>query len=120
MKKLLLPFLALLPALSAQTAAPVSFDQAMKAAAADYRERVTRAAEELNRTRARIAAEKAPLLEQMRAAENRLIAAESETTRIETGREDFAEQRRKLLQELDAIRKTTAYAGTLAHDSLRA
>lgn len=119
MKRLLLPAFALASLLSAQPAAP-TFDEAMKKSAAEYRERVTRAADELNRTRARIAAEKAPLLEQMRAAENRIIAAESETTRIETGREDFAEQRRKLLQELDAIRKTTAYAGTLAHDSLRA
>jgi biopolymer transport protein ExbB len=122
MKKILLPLLALtsLVATGAGPAAAPSFDDTMKQAAADYRERVGRAADELNRTRTRIAAEKAPLLEQMRAAENRIIATESETTRLETGREDSTEQRRKLLQELDAIRKTTTYAGTLAHDSLRA
>jgi len=121
MKKVPLLFIAFLPLLAAGVrAAPPTFDETMKSANADYRERLTRAAEELNRTRTRIAAEKAPLLEQMRAAENRIIAAESEIARIETRREDTAEQRRKLLQELDAIRKTTTYASTLAHDSLRA
>ncbi len=101
-------------ALRAQT-----LDDALQKAAADYRERVTRAADELNRTRARIGAEKAPLLEQMRAAQDQVIAAESEMTRFETHREDVSEQRRKLLQELDAVRKTTSYVTTLAHDSLK-
>ena len=97
-----------------------SLDQALQNAAADYRERVSRAADELNRTRARIGAQKAPLLEQMRAAQDRVIAAESEATRFDTRREDVTEQRRKLLLELDAIRKTTSYVGTLAHDGLKA
>ena len=60
-------------ALRAQT-----LDQALQDAAVDYRERVTRATDELNRTRARIGAEKAPLLEQMRVAQDRVIAAERE------------------------------------------
>ncbi len=95
-------------------------DQVLQKAAADYRERVTRAADELNRARARIGAEKAPLLEQMRAAQDRVIAAESEATRLETRREDATDQRRKLLLDLDAIRKTTSYVNTVAHDGLKA
>ena len=102
-------------ALRAQT-----LDQALQDAAVDYRERVTRATDELNRTRARVSAEKAPLLEQMRVAQDRVIAAESEAMRFETRREDSTQQRNKLLLELDSIRKTTNYVSTLAHDGLKA
>ncbi|HTT58185.1 MAG TPA: MotA/TolQ/ExbB proton channel family protein [Opitutaceae bacterium] len=105
--------------LAVARAAP-SFDEAMTKAAGDYRERVAQAAQELNQTRARIAAEKAPLLEQLRATEDRIIALESETSRLETHDEDTAAERRKLLQELETTRKTTAYASTLAHDGLKA
>ena len=100
--------------LNAQT-----LDNALQSAGTEYRERIARAAEELNRTRARVAAEKLPLLEQMQEAQNRIIAAESETTRLETRREDSTEQRRKLMLELEAISKTTGYAATLARDGLK-
>ncbi|HEX2851969.1 MAG TPA: MotA/TolQ/ExbB proton channel family protein [Opitutaceae bacterium] len=108
-----------LTALRAQTPASAP-DEVMRNAAADYRERISRAAGELNRARTRIGAEKAPLLEQMRAAQDRVIVAESEATRLETRAEDVTEQRRKLLLELDALRKTTSYVSTLAHDGLKA
>ena len=97
-----------------------SSDEAIQKTLTDYRERVTRAAEELNRTHARIADEKSPLLEQIRAAEDRTIMAESETKRLDANHEDATEQRRKLLQDLDSIRKTIAYANTLSHDALKA
>lgn len=96
------------------------FDEAVKKAAVDYRERVARAAEELNAARTKIADEKAPLLAQMRAAEDRIIVAEAEIIRLEKQHEDGGETRRKLLQELDALRKTVTYMSTLAHDSLKA
>ncbi|MBI5425509.1 MAG: MotA/TolQ/ExbB proton channel family protein [Opitutae bacterium] len=101
-------------------AAEISFDASLQSAIVDYRQRVTRAGEELNHARTRIAAEKAPLLAELRAAEDRLVAAQSELTRLETRRADFTETRRKLLQELEANRKVTAYATTLAHDGLKA
>ena len=113
----LVPLAALLFSALALRAQPL--DQALANAAADYRGRVTRAADELTRIRARIGAEKMPLLEQMRAAQDRVITAESEATRLETRREDATEQRRKLLLELDSIRKTTSYVSTLAHDGLK-
>ncbi len=119
MKSLLISAVTLGMLVAAGRAAP-TFDEAMTKAAGEYRERLTRAADELNRTRTRIAAEKAPLLEQMRATEDRIIALESETTRLETGHDDATAQRRKLLQELDATRKLTSYASSLAHDGLKA
>jgi len=97
-----------------------TFDEAMARASLDYNERLRKAADELNRTRERIASEKAPLLLRMRAAEDRLIAAESETTRFETAQENTAEQRRLLLKELDGVRKHTNYIATLAQESLKA
>jgi biopolymer transport protein ExbB len=102
-------------ALRAQT-----MDQALQNAEADYLDRSTRAADELNQTRARIDAEKAPLLLQMRTTQDRVIAAESEVMRLETRSEGAAEERRKLLKELDTIRQTTSYVSTLAHDGLKA
>ncbi len=97
-----------------------TFEEAMKRAAVDYRERAHQAAAALGQTRARVAGEKAPLLQQLRAAEDRMVAAESETTRLETQREDSTEQRRKILKALETIRQTTTYARSLAHDSLKA
>jgi biopolymer transport protein ExbB len=91
-----------------------TFDDAMKRATADYGERLQKAADELNATRARIANEKAPLLHEMRAAEDRVVA------RLETTKNDSGEQRRKLLMELDSVRKNTTYISTLAHDGLTA
>ena len=96
------------------------FEATLHKAEGNFHERMQRAADDFIRTKARITAEKAPLLEQLRAAENRLIAAESENTRLETKHEDFGEQRRKLLLELDGLRKTTGYIGTLAHENVKA
>jgi len=116
-----LPFLlGAVLAVSVPALRPQNFNQAAEKAVADYRERAGRAADELNRTRARIAAEKAPLLEQLKAAEDRILAAEGEATRLDTRGEDVAEQRRKLLMDLDSTRKTASYVVSLAHDGLKA
>lgn len=97
-----------------------TFDESMQAAADRFRSRAEQAAAELNQTRARIADEKAPLLQQLRAAEDRIIAAESEATHLETQHENTGAIRQKLLQDLDALRKSTTYVVTLAHDGLQA
>jgi biopolymer transport protein ExbB len=96
-----------------------TFDDAMRRAAADYNARLTKAADELNGARKRIADEKAPYLHEMREAEDRIVTAESQIERFETGQEDAGEAHRKLLMELDAIRKNATYIGTLAHDGLK-
>jgi len=97
-----------------------SFDATMQRAAEQYAERFRQATEELARTREQIAAEKSPFLREMRAAEDRMIAAETEVRRLETGAETSGSDRRKLLQDIDAQRKTVAYITTLSQDSLRA
>jgi len=106
--------------LAATIRAAETFDEAMARAATDYGERLRKAAAELNSARERIANEKAPLLLEMRSAEDRIVTAESQIERLQTGQENASERHRKLLMDLDAIRKNTTYMGTLAHDGLAA
>ncbi|HEY5228701.1 MAG TPA: hypothetical protein VIJ19_09175, partial [Opitutaceae bacterium] len=120
MKTRYLPALLSILIFSSSVRAEETFDDAMKRATADYGDRLQKAADELNATRTRIANEKAPLLQEMRSAEDRIVTAESEIERLETGKADSGEQKRKLLSDLDAIRKNTTYIGTLAHDGLSA
>jgi biopolymer transport protein ExbB len=96
-----------------------TFDQAMKRATDDYAVRLQKAADELNGARKQIADEKAPLLQEERAAENRIVAAESEIERFNAAEDNSAENRRKLLIDLEATRKNTTYITTLAHDTLK-
>ncbi|HEY4989634.1 MAG TPA: MotA/TolQ/ExbB proton channel family protein [Opitutaceae bacterium] len=112
--------LASLLLLSASARCAETFDDAMKRAAADYGERLKQASVELDGTRKRIADEKAPLLQEMRSAEDRIVTADSQISHLQTGQADSSEERRKLLMDLDAIRKNTTYIGTLAHDGLTA
>jgi biopolymer transport protein ExbB len=97
-----------------------TFDDAMKRATGDYAEKSRKAADELNTVRRRIADEKAPLLLKMRAAEDRIVTAQSQIEELETTHDEVAEQRAKLLPDIDGVRKNTAYVSTLAHDGLKA
>jgi len=97
-----------------------NFDAALKRAAVDYAARLRQAADELNRTRERIAREQAPLLADLRATEDRIIALEREAVRITTGQEQAAATKRRLLRDIEEVRKTGAYVSTLAGDSLKA
>jgi biopolymer transport protein ExbB len=106
--------------LSSSVAFAETFEEAAQRATADYGERLRKAADELSSTRKRIADEKAPLLAAMRSAEDRIVAAQSQAERIETGQEQSASEHRRLLVELDAIRKNTTYISSLAHDGLTA
>lgn len=96
------------------------FDAALKKASLDYEARLREATENLVAVRAKLAGEKAPLLDQMRAAQDRIIAAESETRRMRITQENAGETRRRLLKQIDDARKNSSYANTLAHDSLKA
>src|SRR5580704_1823701 len=120
MKARFLRALAPVVLLAATVRGAETFDEAMKRAAADYGERLKTAADELNTTRKRIADEKAPLLQDMRAAEDRILTLQSEIGRMEASQEDSSNQRRKLLSDMDGVRKNTTYLGTLAHDGLSA
>ena len=97
-----------------------TFDEAMARATVEYGARLRQASDELTQVRERIAREKAPLLKAMRAAEDRIIAADSAITRLDTAQEHSLEEHRKTLRDADALRKNVNYVGTLAHDSLKA
>jgi biopolymer transport protein ExbB len=97
-----------------------TFDEAMERAALEYAKRLRTASDELTRTRERIAGEKAPLLKTMRAAEDRIIAAEQEITRLDTAQNQSLENRRRLLRDGETLRKNESYVSTLAHDGLKA
>lgn len=97
-----------------------TFEEVVRRESAEYSERQHQAADALNKARERIGREKIPLLEKLRAAEDRIIQLESETRRVETGEDRSAEVRRNLLKDIDSVGKTRSYITTLAHDSLKA
>ncbi len=95
-----------------------SIDDAMKRATLEYEQRLRTANDELTQARSRITQEKTPLLLAMRSAETRIIAAEAAIIHLETGQERFLDHSRQLSTDLEALRKTTGYLNTLAHDGL--
>jgi biopolymer transport protein ExbB len=97
-----------------------TIDDALKKAALDYDQSLRAANAELAQTRDRIEREKAPLLAAMRAAQDRIIAADAANTRLETWQSESQDRRRQLDQDIDSLRRTTGYVNTLAHDSLGA
>jgi len=82
--------------------------------------RQAEAAAALNATRTRIAAEQVPLLEQMRAVEARIFETERAVRQTKTGADNAGAEKRRLIKELDTLRKMTGFANTVAHDSLKA
>jgi biopolymer transport protein ExbB len=99
---------------------PPTFDEAMKSATTEYRQRAEAAAKLLNQVRARIADEKAPLLRQIRSGEDQLIALQSEVARLDTQHENAAELRHQALQALENVRKSTGYVTTVTRDAFKA
>ena len=120
MKAGLFPCLLSIVLLGTTVRAEGTFDEAMARAASDYAQRLGTASAELTRTRERITQEKAPLLNATRAAEDRIIAAEAEITRLETARDQSLDTRRKILRDAESLRKNESYVNTLAHDGLKA
>ena len=116
----LFPSLLSLALLAVAVRGAETFDEAMARATVDYGARLRQASDELTQVRERIAREKAPLLKAMRAAEDRIIAADSAITRLDTAQEHSLEEHRKTLRDADTLRKNVNYVGTLAHDSLKA
>jgi len=107
-------------ATTAMAADAPSFDDVMKKATADYAVRLKQAAEELNATRTRIAEEKAPLLRELRQAEDRIIGLEAETRKLENRQAEAAETRRQASKQLEERRRTAHYIATLVQDGLKA
>lgn len=113
-------FLLLAGLLTAPLPAQEDMDRVMAQAVLNYTERLRAASAELTATRERIAREKAPLLTARRAAEDRLLAAESELIRLETAAESSTNNRRKLVKEAESLHRNGSYLNTLAQDSLKA
>ncbi len=113
-------FLLLAAALCVRLPAADGLDQTMDKAVLDYTERLRQASAELTAARERVAREKAPLLQAQRAAEDRLLAAESETARFETSAEQSANNRRRLVKDAEQLHRNTTYLSSLAQDSLKA
>lgn len=120
MKPRLSLLLCCLPLTAGLAADVETFDEALKRAATRYEHQIQQAAQDLNRTRERIATERAPLLQARQAAEDRVLALEREVTRLETLEQGAAERRRKLLKEQESLRRTVNYLGSTSRDALKA
>lgn len=118
MKILSLSFL-LAGAVAVASAAEGNLDQALDKAALDYTERLRKAAGELAATRARLDREKLPLLTAQRAAEDRLLAAESLVTQQQMEEQQAVGRRNNLGRAAATWQKNSAYAATLAQDGLK-
>jgi biopolymer transport protein ExbB len=117
MKTRLFLSLLALTSLSSAGLRAETFDEAAAGATTQYAERLRVASDQLTKVREQIASEKAPQLKALHAAEERIIAAETEITQLETGQEQSLEKRRQLQKEFDTLRKNLGYVATLAHDS---
>ncbi len=97
-----------------------SFNEALSRTSLEYAERLRQAGVELNITREKIARDKIPMLRQLRAAEDRVLAAEDEISRLETSEAQSQENRRRLARDAELLHKNESYLSTLAQDSLKA
>jgi biopolymer transport protein ExbB len=95
-------------------------DASIAKAALDYTQKLREATEELTSTREKIAVEKAPILEQIRTAQERVIALEAELGRLRIEEEHGKDRRRDLAVAGEAVRKNLGYFSALAQDGLKA
>lgn len=100
-------------------AAEEKLDDALARAALDYTKRLEQANAELTQLRARIAEEKAPLLKSRRAAEDRIIAAQTAISKLETTQAQTDDRRKKLVRAAEDLHRNVSYVATLAQDGLK-
>ena len=111
---LLLAAIAFTASLSAQT----DLAAKLKQTALDYAGRIDTATAQLNATRERVTTEKVPLLNAMRAVEDRILSlrAESSSLQIASGR--YANDRAQLEQVTNAQKITIGFLAGLANEGL--
>lgn len=113
---------ALIAALVTSTIAfaqtPEEFDAKLAEVAEEYVERIENATDELNATRERIAEEKVPMLNDLRAVEDRILRlrAEMERQRVITGNLEADRAQRE--QEAQAQRLNVSFLATAAAEGL--
>jgi biopolymer transport protein ExbB len=105
--------------LSAGMPAAETFDDAMQKSLLDYSTRQREANAELITARTKVAEEKAPFLRAMRAAENRIVTAQSEISRRETEQEQVQDNRQRLVRDAETLQRNRAYVNSLAQDGLK-
>jgi biopolymer transport protein ExbB len=96
-----------------------TFDEAMQKSLLDYSARQRAANAELIAARTKIAEEKTPFLKSMRAAENRIITAQTEITRRETEQAQVQDTRQLQLRDAETLQRNRAYVNSLAQDGLK-
>ncbi|WP_221032007.1 MotA/TolQ/ExbB proton channel family protein [Actomonas aquatica] len=108
--------LLLATAASAQTAESIArYDAILRQAATAYTARIEQATQTLNDTRVRIGEEKIPLLNDLRALEDRILNLRAEITTFQTNTANFANDKARREQEAEAQRLNISYfAGTAA------
>jgi biopolymer transport protein ExbB len=100
-------------------AADGRFEDALARATLDYTKRLELANAELTQLRAQIAEEKVPLLKVRRAAEDRIIAAQTAISKLEATQAQAEDRRKKLLRAAEDLHRNVSYVGTLAQDGLK-
>jgi biopolymer transport protein ExbB len=104
-------------ALAAMAAEPM--DKALEAAALDYGKRLETAGRELVDVRARIAAERAPLAQKLREIEERLVAVEAESVRLQANEARAGNLRVRRQRENEKTASSLSYISNLAQESLK-
>lgn len=96
-----------------------SLQELLARASLDYEQRLVSATNELNSARERIATERLPLVTKKQNTEDQVVALGLEITRLKTAQIEAAEQRTKLLADLESINKNLRYVTALAQDGLK-
>jgi len=112
---ILLVMLTPVPSMAAE-----DFDAVLKEATLEYGRRLEAANQELSQTRQRIEEAKAPLLQDMRQAEQRLFTVEADVVRLQTSRERWGERFRELQQHAEVLQKNTNFLDSTAFEAINA
>jgi biopolymer transport protein ExbB len=96
-----------------------NLDEMIRQTTVEYTRRLVGANEELNAARERIALEREPLLFELREAQDRIIAAESEMQRIQIAQSRAADRSTALEHDITARQANIAYVVTLAQDGIK-
>jgi len=112
--------LAIASAVAFAAEEPDQFSKVAERAAADFSRRLETATKELTATRARIAKEKAPLIEASRAAEDQVVGLGPAIAELQSASADFEARRKQLLSDRFTLQKNINYLNTNARDSLKA
>lgn len=117
---LLLPLLFLGLSLTVRAAEAETAVRAGEKVLEDYAKRLENASRDLVQARARIQAEKLPLVQARRAIEERIVKAQAELSALELRGEKSENLRKGMLRDYESLRKNLGYLDTLAEENLKA